>query len=136
MLENEEELFKEANIDAKTLERLLRLGSDGPLKPEDVEDVILPEPWSPPLIKTRTKPMGLKRGPKSMKEWETEIRRIWGHLDDEDELAKSWLAQLPAVQKLAASNYGGRTIGCGLALQELLKKALGEVRQYDVERGT
>ena len=43
---------------------------------------------------------------------------------------------LPPVQKLAASNYGGRAMGSGLALQEFINKALIEAQQYDMEDQT
>ena len=57
-------------------------------------------------------------------------------MEDEKKLSESWLALLPPVQKLAASSYGGRTMGSGLALQEFLNKALIEVQQYDMEDQT
>ncbi len=55
---------------------------------------------------------------------------------DIEVLEKSWLAQLPVVQKLAAKEHGGRTIGSGLALQAVLKQALIEVQEYDIEAQT
>jgi len=116
-------------IDPEELKLLLKV-NDGPLK--NVEDVILPEP----LASNKRRQTGPRRGPKSLDEWLAEIRRIWGYLRDIDELSKSWIASLQAVQDLAASRYGGRTIGQGLALQELLKKALVEVQQYDMEDKT
>ena len=86
--------------------------------------------------KYKKSPLADRMRPKSLDEWLAEIRRIWGYLRDIDELSKSWIASLPAIQDLAASRYGGRTIGQGLALQELLKKALIEVQQYDMEDKT
>lgn len=104
---------------------------DDPLK--HVEDIVLPDPWPPFPLRIRRKHTKSRRGPKSIKDWTKEVRRVWGYLDDEEKLSESWLALLPPVQKLAASNYGGRTIGSGLALQELLNKALIEAQQYDME---
>jgi phage baseplate assembly protein W len=57
-------------------------------------------------------------------------------LEDEKKLSESWLALLSPVQKLAATSYGGRTMGSGLALHELLNKALMEAQQYNMEDQT
>jgi hypothetical protein len=124
--------------DSEVIKKLLASVPSG--QPEEVGDVELPEPWLPSqvcsLLKALPHGKGTKRGPKSDKEWNAEIRKAWGHLHDEIKIAESWLASLEAVQDIAASRHGGRTIGQGLALQELLKKALVEVQQYDMEEKT
>ena len=121
-------------VGLEVIKKLLSSVPDGPLK--DVEDVLLPEPWHPNQLPGISKHTASKRGPKSQKEWTSEVRRVWGNLHDEEKLAKSWLATLPPIQNLAASTYGSRTTGQGLALQELLKKALAEVQKYDMEDQT
>ena len=120
-------------ISPKALLKLLSIAS-GPL--EYVEEVKFPEPLSPLSPTAHLKQTSNKRGPKSKEDWMKKVRRDWGNMNNEEKLAESWLAQLPAVQKLAASKYGGRTIGSGLALQELLKKALAESQQYEMENQT
>ena len=55
-----------------------------------------------------------KRGRKPFEERIKEVRNTWCHLNDEEQLAKSWLALLTPVQDLAASNYGGRAIDNGV----------------------
>lgn len=125
---------EDVEIDPEVLMKLLSRIPDEPLK--NVEEVILPEPLPRFHIPRRLKSSRSKRGPKSIEDWNKEIRSVWGHLYDTEELEKSWLAQLPVVQKLAASEHGGRTIGSGLALRALLKKALIEVQQYDMEAQT
>lgn len=124
----------DTDISPEVVEKLLRQVPDGPLK--HVEDVVFPEPWPPFPIRIRRKHTKSRRGPKSIKDWTNEVRRVWGYLEDERKLSESWLALLPPVQKLAASSYGGRTIGSGLALQEFLNKALIEAQQYDMENQT
>jgi hypothetical protein len=132
---NEREMKDNGSIvDPEVMKKLLSSVPDGPLK--DVEDVLLPEPWPPNQLPGISKHTASKRGPKSQKEWTSEVRRVWGNLHDEEKLAKSWLATLPPIQNLAASTYGSRTTGQGLALQELLKKALAEVQKYDMEDQT
>ena len=115
---------------------LLKLVSNvsGPLK--HVEDVKLPEPLSPITPTSHPAKTNSKRGPKSIEDWTREVRKAWGNLYDVDELGKSWLAQLPVVQKLAAGKYGGRMIGSGQALQYLIKQALTLCQQYDMENET
>ncbi|MBU2535377.1 MAG: hypothetical protein KKD83_04315 [Chloroflexi bacterium] len=124
----------DVEIDPEVLNKLLSQIPDGPLK--NVEEVIFPEPLPHFRIPRRLKNSKSKRGPKSIEDWNKEVRSVWGHLYDTEELEKSWLAQLPTIQKLAASEHGGRTIGSGLALQALLKKALEEVLKYDMEDKT
>ena len=121
------------DISPEVIEKLLRQVPNGPLK--HVGDVVLPEPW-PPFPHIRLKHTKSKRGPKSKKDWISEVRKVWGYLEDEKKLSESWLALLLAVQRLAACDYGGRTIGSGLALQELLNKALIEAQKYDMEDQT
>jgi len=77
-----------------------------------------------------------KRGPKSFGEWVKEVRIAWRHLDSEELLAESWLASLPPVQNLAASEYGGRSIDKGVVLQQFLKKALAEAQSLEVDEKT
>lgn len=125
---------EDVKIDPEVLEEFLSRVPDGPLR--NVEEIILSEPIPRFHMPRRLKSRGNKRGPRSRENWNEEIRRIWGHLFDEKELEQSWLAQHPVVQKLAASEHGGRTIGSGLALQALLKKALVDVQQYDMEAQT
>ncbi|MBA7638106.1 hypothetical protein ES703_45757 [subsurface metagenome] len=112
----------DVKIDPEVLDKLLSRIPDEPLR--NVEGVVFPEPLPRFHMPRGLKSRGNKRGPRSRENWNEEIRRVWGHLYDEKELEKSWLAQHPVVQKLAASEHGGRTIGSGLALQALLKKAL------------
>jgi len=121
-------------IDIETLMKLLSPVPDGPLK--NVEEVIIPEPLPSLRLSRRIKSSGSKRGPRSIKDWNKEIRHAWGYLYDIEKLEKSWLAQLPLIQKLAAKEHGGRTIGSGLALQAVLKQALVEVQKYDMEPQT
>lgn len=80
----------------EVLEELLRVGSNGPLK--NVEDVILPDPWPPIASHNHSDRTKLRRGPKSFKEWVREVRWAWRHVNDEEQLAKSWLSLLPPVQ--------------------------------------
>lgn len=122
------------DIPPEMIEKFLRHVPDGPL--EYVEDVVLPETWPPFPLRIRRKHTKSRRGPKSKKDWTSEIRRVWGYLEDEKKLSESWLSLLPQVQKLAARNYGGRIMGSGLALQEFLNKALIEAQQYDMEDQT
>ena len=125
---------EDVEIDPEVVMKLLSQIPDGPLK--NVEEIIFPEPLPRFHIPRRLKSSNSKRGPKSIEDWNKEVRSVWGHLYDTEELEKSWLAQLPTIQKLAASEHGGRTIGSGLALQALLKKALEEVLKYDMEDQT
>ncbi|MGD1120292.1 MAG: hypothetical protein ABR886_12565 [Dehalococcoidales bacterium] len=106
----------------------------GPLT--HVEDVKLPKPLSPISPTSRPARTNAKRGPKSVEDWIREIRKAWGNLYEVDELGKSWLAQIPAVQKLAAGKYGGRMIGSGQALQYLLNQVLTLCQHYEMENGT
>ena len=117
-------------------EVLLKLISNvsGPLK--NVQDVKFPEPLSPISPTSHPIKTNSKRGPKSSEDWTREVRKAWGNLYEVDELGKSWLAQIPAVQKLAASKYGGRMIGGGQALQYLLNQALTLCQHYEMENGT
>lgn len=121
-------------IDPEVIMKLLSQIPDGPLI--NVEDVIIPEPLPRFSILSRMKSSRSKRGPRSIKDWNKEIRTVLGHLYDIEVLEKSWLAQLPMVQKLAAKEHGGRTIGSGLALQAVLKQALIDVQEYDMEPQT
>jgi hypothetical protein len=121
------------DISPDVIEKLLRQVPDELLK--HVADVVLPEPW-PPFPRIIRKHVRSRRGPKSKKDWTNEVRKVWGYLEDKKRLSESWLALLSPVQKLAASNYGGRTLGSGLALQEFLSKALIEAQQYDMEDQT
>jgi hypothetical protein len=125
---------EDINIDPEILIKLLSPIPNGPLK--NVEEVIVPEPLPHLRLPSRKKSSGSKRGPRSIQDWNKEIRNVWGYLYDIDKLEKSWLAQLPVAQRLAAKEYGGRTIGSGFALQALLKKALINVQQYDMETQT
>jgi len=111
----------DVDISPEIIEKLLRRVPNEPLK--HVEDVVLPDPFP---LRIRRKHTKRRRGPKSIKDWTSEVRRVWGYLEDEKKLSESWLALLPPVQKLAASSYGGRAIGSGLVLQEFLNKALIE----------
>ena len=117
------------DIAPEVLERLLRVGSHGPLK--HVEDIILPEPLSPLSPDTHVKQINSKRGPKLSEDWIEEVRKVWGNLNREEKLKESRLASLPAVQKLAISEYGGGTIGRSIALGVLMRKALLEAQKYD-----
>ena len=123
-----------AEIDPEVIMKLLSQIPDGPLK--NVEEIVFPEPLPHFRKSRRLENSKNRRGPKSIEDWNKEIRYAWGHLYDTERLEKSWLAQLPVAQKLAASEHGGRTIGSGLALQALLKKALEEVQKYDMEAQT
>jgi hypothetical protein len=125
---------EEVEINPDIFMKLLSQIPGGPLI--NVEEVIIPEPLPHFRSPSRRKSSGSKRGPRSIIEWNKEIRNAWGHLYDVDELEKSWLAQLPMVQKLAAKEYGGRTVGSGLALQAVLKQALIDVQEYDMEPQT
>lgn len=125
---------EDIKIDPEILIKLLSPVPNGPLK--NVEEVIVPEPLPRLRLSNRIKSSGSKRGPRSIKDWNKEIRTVLGHLYDIEVLEKSWLAQLPMVQKLAAKEHGGRTIGSGLALQAVLKQALIDVQEYDMEPQT
>lgn len=122
------------DIDPEVIMKLLSQIPDGPLK--TAEEIVFPEPLSRFHIPRSLKSRGKKRGPRSKEDWNKEIRRVWGHIFDEKELENSWLAQHPVVQKIAASEHGGRAIGSGLALQALLKKALVDAQEYDMEAQT
>lgn len=106
---------------------------DGPLS--QVENVVFGEPFQATSVQSGRRGVA-KRGPKSASEWVTEMRNAWSQVDDEEKLVESWLAALPQVQRLAAYKYGGRSIGKGLALQELLKKAILEAQQYETDEKT
>jgi len=43
---------------------------------------------------------------------------------------------LSKIQDLAVSKYGGKSVGKGLALQELLTKAVSEAQKYDMDEKT
>ena len=123
-------------MDGLKLKKLLNTDFSlmGPLS--RVEEVVLPEPW-PPISKSAARSYhGDRRGPKSFGEWQNEIRKAWGRIDDEEYLAQSWLASLRKVQDLAIDKYGGGSIGRGLALQEYLARAVSEAKKYDVDEKT
>ncbi len=130
---NEEHSSKDDEISPQALIKFISNVS-GPLK--NVQDVKFPEPLSPISPTTYPTKTSSKRGPKSIEDWNREVRKTWGNLYEVDELGKSWFAQIPAIQKLAAGKYGGRTLGSGLALQDILKQALAESQKYDTENET
>ncbi len=78
----------------------------------------------------------VRRGLKSPEDWVSEIRKCWTNLDELDKLARSWLAFLPQIQRIAVSKYGGGIDGRGKALQELLTQALSEAKQYKTDEKT
>ena len=121
------------DISPEIIEKLLRKTSDGPMK--DVEDVVFPEPW-PPFPHIRHKNTKSKRGPRSIEDWTSEIRRVWDYLGDIENLSKSWLARLPQVQALSISKYEGGFLGRGRALRELMIKALMVARQFKTDERT
>lgn len=121
-------------VPPEVLKELLSHVPDEPLK--HVEEIILPEPWPPFPQKIRIKQVSSKRGPKSPKLWASEVRKDWGNLNDVDKLGRSWLADLPKVQRIAASKYDGGMIGRGRALKELLAQALIEAREYNTDGKT
>lgn len=123
-------------IDINVLKELMAVdySLSGPLS--HVEDVPMPEPWDQRTMRSLSHIPKTRRGRKTSEEWVTEMRMAWRHIDDEHWLEKSWLADLPQVQTLAASKHGGRSIGKGLALQELLRKAVFEAQQYTTDERT
>jgi hypothetical protein len=129
--ENDDSSQEEIEIEPDTLLKLLSRVS-GPLK--HVEEVEFPEPISS-ISKSRIDKQKISnRGRKSSEKWLTEIRRTWRYIDEEDKLSESWLAKLPQIQNLAASRYGGKELGRGLALQEVLRKAIIEAQKYSANQ--
>ena len=102
----------------------------------EVEEIVLPEPWPSISKSTAKRYQGDRRGPKSFSKWQNEVRKAWGQINDEEYLAQSWLTSLSKIQDLAVSKYGGKSVGKGLALQELLTKAVSEAQKYDMDEKT
>lgn len=121
------------NVDPEVLERMLRIGNEGPLR--TVEELVISDI---PVISPHHLPKrkGERRGPKSLEEWISEIRRCWTYCNDEDKLAGSWIAFVPQVQKISVSKYGGGLVGRGRAMKELLAQALQEAKKHNTDEKT
>ena len=111
--------FRKDEIDVEVIMRLLSRIPDAQLK--NVKELLFPEPLPHIQIPQMPKNSKGRPGPRSIDDWNKEIRYVWAHSADIEVLEKSRLAKSPVAQKLAASDYGGRTIGCGLALQAVIK---------------
>jgi hypothetical protein len=119
-------------LDINILKELLVVDySKGPLF--HVEDVVIPEPLE---IRPKTENnfrIKSTRGRRSAEKWLAEIRKVWRQINDEEKLGESWLSGLAQIQNLAASKYGGSQVGRGLALQEILRKAIVEAQKYTTD---
>lgn len=118
------------NIDPEILERILQ-PTDGPLK--NVEGIEFLKPLSVNLSKY-TEKIITNRGPRSTEERINEIRKDWRNINNEDKLQKSWLSSLPQIESRAASQYGGAAIGRGIALSDVLQKALEEAKKRNPDK--